>query len=197
MAGFVRFESTGNQWPLLAGFGILALFIGGLFLLFPHQSLRVMLSLAGILGLVLGVILLLSAAKMIQDGTPAFLVALIPGICAMVFGVVAFLNPGLIAAFIAVILGFACLIAGLGAAGAGILQEGPALRRLGTLAAGFLLAAIGLLVLLDPQEGTALALQLLGLLLAAAGIILLALGIRARYTRDPLENPEYRVIEEK
>ncbi|MDD1667334.1 MAG: DUF308 domain-containing protein [Methanomicrobiales archaeon] len=190
-------EGPGNPRPLLLALGSLALLTGGLFLLFPRESLRVMLSLAGVLGLVLGVILLVSAARMIQDGTPAFLIALIPGICALVFGVVAFANPGLIVAFIAVILGFACIIAGLGAAGAGIFQEGPALRRLGTLAAGFLLAAIGLLVLLDPRGGTVLALQLAGLLIAAAGVILLALGIRARYTRNPLENPEYRVIEEK
>jgi uncharacterized membrane protein HdeD (DUF308 family) len=197
MAVMFQVEGTGSSWPLLLALGSLALLTGALLLLFPHQSLRVMLSLAGVLGLVVGVILLVSAAKMIQDGTPVFLIALIPGICALVFGVVAFLNPGLIVAFIAVILGFACIIAGLAAAGAGLVQEAPPLRRLLSFAAGCLLVAIGLLVLLDPRGGTALALQLAGLLLAAAGVILLALGIRARYTRNPLEHPEYRVIEEK
>jgi uncharacterized membrane protein HdeD (DUF308 family) len=197
MAVMFQVEGTGSSWPLLVGLGALALLTGALLLLFPRESLRLMLSLAGLLGLVLGVILLAGAAKMVLDGSPAFLVALIPGICALVFGVVAFLNPGLIVAFIAVILGFACIIAGLAAAGAGLVPDAPPLQRLLSFAAGCLLVAIGLLVLLDPRGGTALALQLAGLLIAAAGVILLALGIRARYTRNPLEHPEYRVIEEK
>ena len=50
--------------------------------------------------------------------------------------------------------------------------------------AGFLLNFLSAFVII----------RLLGLVL---GVILLALGIRARYTRNPLENPEYRVIEEK
>ena len=58
MAGFIRIESTDNAWPLLAGFGILAILLGALLLFFPLQSLRLMLSLFGILSIVIGLILL-------------------------------------------------------------------------------------------------------------------------------------------
>jgi uncharacterized membrane protein HdeD (DUF308 family) len=197
MVGFIRVESTGGSWPLLAGFGVLALFIGGILLFFPLQSLRLMLSLLGIASLVIGLVLLAGAAKMLGDGTPFFLVALIPGTCALVLGVVVFVNPGLVGAFIALVLGFACLIGGLIAAGAGIFQEASPFRRVMAFASGILLAAIGLLVLLDPQGAAELAVRLAGLLIAALGAVLLAMGIRARMQpENPLEHPEYRVIEE-
>ena len=197
MAGFIRVGSTDNAWPLLAGLGLFAILLGALLLFFPLQSLRFMLSLLGILSLVIGLILIVGAAKMLRDGTSFFLIALIPGICALVLGVVVFTNPGLVEAFLALIFGFGCLIAGLSAAGAGIFQEGPAIRRILSFASGCLLAGIGILVLLDPQGAAELALRLAGLLLAAAGVFLIAEGIRQRGQRDPLENPEYRVLEER
>ena len=197
MAHFIRVESTDSAWPLLAGLGLLALLLGALLLFFPVQSLRLMLSLFGILSLIIGLILLFAAAKMLQDGTSLFLIALIPGICALVLGLAVFTNPGLVEAFLAVIFGFGCLVAGIAAAGAGIFQEAPPLRRIMTLLTGFLLAAIGILVLLDPQGAAELALRLAGLLLAAAGVFLIVEGIRQRGQRDPLENPEYRVLEER
>jgi Short repeat of unknown function (DUF308) len=197
MAGFVRFESAVSPWPLLVGLGFLALLVGGLLLLFPRQSLRLIFSLFGILCILAGLALLAGAARMVYTGSMTFLIALIPGICALVLGAVVFTNPGLVEAFFALILGFACLVAGLVAAGAGIFQEASPLQRLLTFASGFLLAAIGLLVLLDPQGAAELAVRLAGLLLTTGGVILLALGIRARSTRNPLENPEYRIIEER
>jgi uncharacterized membrane protein HdeD (DUF308 family) len=196
MAGFIQIGSTGNPWPLLAGLGLAALFIGGLLLLFPLQSLRLIFSLFGIVSLLTGFILLAQAAKMVQAGSMAFLVALIPAICALVLGAVVFTNPGLVEAFFAMILGFACLIAGLVAAGAGIFHEAPRLMRILSLASGFLLAGIGFMFLIDPQGAAGFALQVAGLLLAAGGVVLLAMGIRARYQRNPLENPEFRVIDE-
>jgi hypothetical protein len=196
MAGFIRVESTGGSWPLFVGLGLLTLLAGGVLLVFPQQSLRLIFSLFGIMSLLIGVILLVAAVQMARDGTGAFLIALIPGICFLVFGMVVFTNPGLVEAFVAVILGFACLIAGLIAAGAGIFQEEPPLRRILAMVSGGILALIGVLVLLDPEGAAGLAVRLAGLLFAAAGVFLIAEGIRARYTRNPLENPEYRVLEE-
>jgi uncharacterized membrane protein HdeD (DUF308 family) len=195
MPGFYV-ESTGTPWPILLVLGTIAFVLGVILLLFPLQSLWLMLFLAGILALVLGVILLATAARLARDGTSAFLAPLVPGICSVVFAVVVFLNPGLILAFAALILGFVFLAGGIVAAGAGIVQEAPPLRRIGSFAAGCLLAALGLLVLLHPVGTAEITLRLAGLLVAAAGIILLAMGIRGRVTRDPLENPEYRVIDE-
>lgn len=156
-----------------------------------------MLTLAGVLALLLGVILLAVSAKLLLDGTAAFLIPLVPGICALAFGAAAFLNPGLIVAFMAVILGFACLAGGLVTAGAGIFRQAHIMQRILTFASGFLLAALGVLVLLCPQGAAGLTIRLAGLILAAAGVTLLAEGIRSRPARDPLEDPEFRVIEER
>jgi len=197
MAGFIRVESAGNFRAAFLALGIVALLAGIILFLFPAQSLWLMLTFAGILGVVLGAILLAGAAKMAMEGTPAFLLPLVAGACAMVFGALVFLNPGLIGAFFAVILGFACLVLGLAAAGAGLFRGPPLHRALG-FAGGCLLAGLGVLILLHPQGAAGLAVRLGGLLIAAAGSILLALGITAgRPKKDPLGNPEFRVIEER
>jgi uncharacterized membrane protein HdeD (DUF308 family) len=197
MAGFIRVESAGNFRGVFLALGIPALLVGTILILFPVQSLWLMLTFAGILLLVLGAILLAGAAKMVMEGTPAFLLPLIAGSCAMVFGALVFLNPGLIGAFFAVILGFACLVSGLAAAGTGLFRGSPLHRAL-MFAGGCLLAGLGVLMLLHPQGAAELTVRLGGLLIAAAGLVLLALGITTgRPKKDPLENPEFRVIEER
>jgi len=198
MAGFIRVESAGNSRAALFALGIPALLVGIILVLFPAQSLWLMLTFAGVLGLVLGVALLAGAARMVMEGTPFFLLPLIAGTCAVVFGALVFLNPGLIGAFFAVILGFACLVSGLAAAGTGLFRGSSLLHRALIFAGGCLLAGLGVLILLHPQGTAELTVRLGGFLIAAAGIVLLALGITTgKPKKDPLENPEFRVIEER
>jgi len=190
-------ETTGAPSPVFIVVGTVAFLIGVILLLFPLQSLWFMLTIAGILALVAGIILLAMAARLARHGTGSFLAPLIPGICAVVFAAVIFLNPGLVLAFAALVLGFLFLAGGIIAAGTGIVRAGPLPGRIGTFAAGCLLAALGLLVLLHPAGAAEITIRLAGLFIAAAGIILLARGIRDRSPKNPLENPEYRVIEER
>ena len=197
MPGFIHVGTSGTPWPILIVPGTLAFVTGVILLLFPLPSLWFMLTLAGILALVAGIILLATAARLAQDGTGSFLAPLIPGICAVVFAIVIFLNPGLVLAFAALVFGFLFLAGGIIAAGTGIVRQGPAFHRVLAFLAGCLLAALGLLVLLHPVGAAEITIRLAGLLVAAMGIILLSMGIRGRVARDPLEHPEYRVIEER
>ncbi len=196
MPGF-SVETTGTPWPVLIVPGTAAFVTGVSLLLFPLQSLRFMLTLAGILALAAGILLLATAARLAQNGTGSFLAPLIPGTCAVVFAAVIFLNPDLVLAFAALIFGLLLLAGGVIAAGTGIMKPGATSHRALTLIAGCLFAALGLLVLLHPAGAAEITIRVAGLLMALAGIVLLAMGIRGRVARDPLEYPEYRVIEEK
>jgi uncharacterized membrane protein HdeD (DUF308 family) len=196
MPGFFV-ETRGNSWPVFIVMGTIAFILGVILFLFPLPSLRFMLILAGILALVLGIILLATAVRVARDGTGSFLAPLIPGVCALVFAAVVFLNPGLVLAFAALVLGFLFLAGGLVAAGSAFLQAESLPRRIGTFAAGLLLAALGILILLHPAGAAEITIRLAGLLVAAIGILLLATGIGNRAERNPLEEPEYRVIEER
>jgi len=182
--------SNPRNIPLASGIaaGIAAIFLGSLFLFFPGHSLRIIIYLTGAAAIILGILLLALAWKLARSGTPAFALPVIFGICAIVIGIVSWLNPGIIGAFIAVLFAFACLAGGLGMAFVAMYLAISPLRKILIAAGGMTIAIIGILTLFYPQLSTTVILQLIGFFLMGTGVIVLAEVVTVWWRKKPWEN---------
>ena len=180
--------SNPRHIPLVSGIaaGIAAILLGSLFLFFPEISLRIIIYLTGAAAFILGILLFALAWKLARSGTPAFAVPVIFGVCAIVIGIVSWLNPGIIGAFMAVIFAFACLVGGLGMAFVAVYMAISPLRKVLIATGGMTVAIIGILTLFYPQLSATVILQLVGFFLMGTGVIVLAYVVTVwRRERSP------------
>ncbi|HIH27371.1 MAG TPA: hypothetical protein HA256_05235, partial [Methanoregulaceae archaeon] len=121
-----------------------------------------------------------------------FLVPLSLGILALLIAVLSLLCTGCVAAFIAVLIGAACLLLGLGWVVTAGLQPVPGGRRLVTVIGGIILAALGVLIMLHAQLTLPVIFQIIGAFLIAAGAVS-AIGGLVLWRRE--RSPDPRVID--
>ena len=166
-----RVLCTTGSWKTPFTLGIIGLLLGGIFFLFPDLSLTLVIYLFAVIALLIGIILLAAAAFLARGSGGSFAVPLVLGVIAVILAVYSFLNPESTATFIAIVIGAGCIIAGLIGAFTALFQPAPAIRRALLAAGGFLLAGLGMIILLFLQRSVVLIFQLLGVFLMAAGAV--------------------------
>lgn len=173
-----------GSWKPLLVTGIIFLFLGGILFVFPGESLRIAIFLAGVLAFMAGIGLFIGAWILSRSGGMLFVVPLILGICAVLLGAVSFTDPGTIGAFAAVLLGILMVVAGLSGTISAVFHPGSGIRRLVSAAGGVVLAALGVLILLSPRLSGLVIVRIIGGVMIAVGVIALAgsvmLAIRER-----------------
>ncbi|NYT16648.1 MAG: hypothetical protein GKC06_01390 [Methanomicrobiales archaeon] len=170
MASHCVLCATGS-WKLPLVIGILAIIVGSLLLLFPSRSVEFILAIFGVIAFVIGLLLFWSAWTIRRAGSAAFAAPLILGILALVLALVAFFNPDLIRAFLAVIFAFFCIIGGLLMLAAAFSWWASAARRILMGGGGIILAAIGILILFSPYISAPLVMEMIGLFFLASGLV--------------------------
>jgi uncharacterized membrane protein HdeD (DUF308 family) len=170
MASYRMLCTTGS-WKSPFTLGIIGLLIGGIFFLFPDLSLTLVIYLFAVIALLIGIILLAAAAFLAKGSGGFFAVPLVLGVIAVILAVYSFLNPESTATFIAIVIGAGCIIAGLIGAFNALFQPAPAIRRALLAAGGFLLAGLGMIILLFLQRSVVLIFQLVGAFLMVAGAV--------------------------
>jgi hypothetical protein len=166
-----RMRWTTGSWKTPFTLGVIGLVLGGIFFLFPDLSLTLVIYLFAVIALLIGIILLAAAAFFARGSGGFFAVPLVLGVIAVILAVYSFLNPESTATFIAIVIGAGCIIAGLIGAFTALFQPAPAIRRALLAAGGFLLAGLGMIILLFLQRSVVLIFQLLGAFLVAAGAV--------------------------
>lgn len=160
-----------GSWKIPLAVGVLAIIAGSLLILFPARSVELILAVFGLISLVIGLLLFGSAWTIRRSGSRAFAAPLILGILALVLALVAFLNPDLIRAFLAVIFAFFCIIGGLLMLAAAFSWWASAPRRILMGGGGIVLVAIGVLILFSPYITAPLVVELIGLFFLVSGLV--------------------------
>jgi uncharacterized membrane protein HdeD (DUF308 family) len=170
MPSFCVVRPTGS-WKFPLVLGIIALIIGALLFFFPGQSLWFIIYLFGFIAIIIAIVLFASAWGMSRAGGGFFVAPLILGILALILGLVSFLNPGIIGAFVAVLFSLLAIIAGLGLLFSAMFGGQPGAIRLLAAAGGIILAAIGISILFSTEVTAQVIVQLIGLFFIGAGAI--------------------------
>jgi uncharacterized membrane protein HdeD (DUF308 family) len=195
MASYCMLCTTGS-WKFPLTLGIIGLLIGGIFFLFPDLSLTLVIYLFAVIALLAGIILLTAAAFLAKGSGGFFAVPLVLGVIAIIMAVYSFLNPESTATFIAVVIGAGCIIAGLIGAFTALFQPAPVIRKALLAAGGFLLAGLGMVILIFLQRSVILIFQLLGAFLFVAGTVAVigavVLWLRGRSCEPCVIDAEFR-----
>lgn len=171
---FVCRMNPGGSWRFPVALGILGVVIGVLLLLFPEQAIRITIYLFGLLAILIAVILFAVAYGMSRGGGAVAAVPAIIGIVFLIFGLVSFINPEIVGAFMAVLFSLLAIIAGFGLLFSSVFSGRPAAMRILTAAGGIFLAAIGISILFSTEATSQFIVQLIGALFIASGVIALA-----------------------
>lgn len=183
---------TAGSWKFPIMLGIVGMVVGSILLFFPDLALHILTLLFALIALLVAVILVAFALFISRGSGGFFLVPLSLGILALLIAVGSLLYPGLVGALIAVLIGAACLIAGLGGAFTAGLQPGPGARRLLVAVGGIILTVLGILILLYRELTLVLIFQLVGAFLIVAGAVAV-LGAVVLWWRE--RPPDPRVID--
>ena len=185
--------STAGSWKFPTVLGIIGLLIGAIFLFFPHLSLTLVIYLFAAIALIAGILLLAAAAFLAKGSGGFFAVPLVLGVIAVILAVYSFLNPESTATFIAIVIGAGCIIMGLIGAFTALFQPAPAFRKALLAVGGFVLAGLGIIILLFLQRSVLLIFQLLGAFLLIAGAVALigaAVIMLRRKPNEPGRRPD-------
>jgi uncharacterized membrane protein HdeD (DUF308 family) len=191
MASYRMLWTTGS-WKSPFTLGIIGLLLGGIFFLFPDLSLTLVIYLFAVIALLIGIILLAAAAFLAKGNGGFFAVPLVLGVIAVILAVYSFLNPESTATFIAIVIGAGCIIGGLIGAFTALFQPAPAIRRALLAVGGFLLAGLGMIILLFLQRSVVLIFQLLGAFMMVAGAVAI-IGAFVMWWKGQSDDP--RVID--
>lgn len=187
MAYWMACGSESWKPPLVAG--VIFLVLGGLLFFFPEGSLRLFVFLFGVLAFIAGIGLFIGAWVLSRSGGMFFVVPLILGVCAVLLGILSFTDPGLIAAFAAVLLGLLMIIGGLAGAFSAITRPGSGARRALGLIGGILIALLGFLILFWPRLSSIAIVRIIGAVIMIAGVCALIgsiiLALRERSCAPP------------
>jgi uncharacterized membrane protein HdeD (DUF308 family) len=186
---FVCRMNPGGSWRFPVALGILGVVIGILLILFPEQAIRITIYLFGLLAIIIAVILFAVAYGMSRGGGAVAAVPAIIGIVFLIFGLVSFVNPGIIGAFMAVLFSLLVIIAGFGLLFSSVFAVRPAAMRILVAAGGIFLAAIGISILFSTEATSQFIVQLVGAFFIASGVVSLigALLMRGRQEKTDWE----------
>lgn len=152
---------------VMAGTGVIA---GLLLLIFPQQSLNVITYTIGAVALIYGVFKLISYFRN-RGHSPLFTWELILGIILLGIGIFSFTNPGGIFALLPIVLGILVLVEGISK-----IQRAMMLRRyqyqrwIGALLTGVVIAALGVVLIINPFGALVVTVRVMGVLLIIDGV---------------------------
>jgi uncharacterized membrane protein HdeD (DUF308 family) len=158
--------------------GLVGVFIGILAVVWPGITLAVLVGIFGMYALLDGVINLVLGLSRRRDGR-SWAHAL-QGVAGIVAGVLAFLWPGVTALVLVVFIGAWAIVTGVLEIAAAIRLRKEIKGEWLLALSGIMSALFGVLVLAFPGAGAVAIAWLLGIYAAAAGIVLVALGVRLR-----------------
>jgi uncharacterized membrane protein HdeD (DUF308 family) len=186
---------TPGRWKVLLAPGSIALILGLLILLFPSESLRVVVYILGAIALLAGIGLIAGAWALSRAGARTFAVSLVMGFAALLIGIITILEPDLVESSLAVVFGALLLLAGLGAAING--WSGAASGWQGLLAAigGCAVAVIGVIIIFTPDLSARVVVQVLGGLLFAIGVVVCLAALAMRWREGRQVQDGFRRIE--
>ncbi|MDD1714655.1 MAG: DUF308 domain-containing protein [Methanoregulaceae archaeon] len=191
---FVCRMNPGGSWRFPVALGILGVVIGVLLILFPEQAIRITIYLFGLVAIIIAVILFAIAYGMSRGGGAVAAVPAIIGIVFLIFGLVSFVNPGIIGAFMAVLFSILAIIAGFGLLFSSVFTVRPAAMKILVAAGGIFLAAIGISILFSTQATSLFIVQLAGAFFIASGVISLVGALLMRGGRQ--EEMTYQRLDE-
>ncbi len=158
----------GAMWGLMLLRGAVSVILGIMLLAWPDKSAEAFIMLFGLFAILTGLLGLIAAAwvRRYVWGVP-----LTGGILTVVIGLVAFLWPGLTAAMLVMLVAVWAIVFGLLEiiAGAAI-PTGEPLRAL-VMGIGLFTVALGVLLLVDPSAGIAVASVLVGFYFIVGGVL--------------------------
>lgn len=190
---FVCRMNPGGSWRFPVALGILGVVVGILLILFPEQAIRITIYLFGLFAILIAVILFAVAYGMFRGGGAVAAVPAIIGIVFLIFGLVSFVNPGIIGAFMAVLFSLLAIVAGFGLLFSSVFTVRPAVMKILVAAGGIFLAAIGISILFSTQATSQFIVQLVGAFFIASGVISL---IGALVMRGRQEEMTYQRLDE-
>jgi uncharacterized membrane protein HdeD (DUF308 family) len=183
---FVCRMNPGGSWRFPVAIGILGVVIGVLLILFPEQAIRITIYLFGLVAIIIAVILFAVAYGMSRGGGAVAAVPAIIGIVFLIFGLVSFVNPGIIGAFMAVLFSLLAIIAGFGLLFSSVFTVRPVAMKILVAAGGIFLAAIGISILFSTQATSQFIVQLVGAFFIASGVISLIGALLMRGRREEM-----------
>jgi uncharacterized membrane protein HdeD (DUF308 family) len=183
---FVCRMNPGGSWRFPVAIGILGVVIGVLLILFPEQAIRTTIYLFGLVAIIIAVILFAVAYGMSRGGGAVAAVPAIIGIVFLIFGLVSFVNPGIIGAFMAVLFSLLAIIAGFGLLFSSVFTVRPVAMKILVAAGGIFLAAIGISILFSTQATSQFIVQLVGAFFIASGVISLIGALLMRGRREEM-----------
>lgn len=196
MVSYCMLCTTGS-WKFPAAVGIIGVLIGGIFLLFPSLSLTLAIYLFAVIALLSGIALLAGAAFLARGGSGVCSVPLVLGVIAVILAVYSFLSPEKVAGLFAIVIGLACLLAGMVSALTALSQPAPVARKALVAGGGVLLAGLGIFFLVSLGQSMILVFQVLGGFLVIAGAVALAGAVilwrRGRSCEPGVIDAEYRI----
>ncbi len=181
---------TTRSWQHPLATGIISVLLGILFVTEPALTLRIALYSLGILALAAGVLFITGAVFFSRGSGPLMPLLLAMGIFALVVALLAFLQPDLLGGVLAIIAAAVLIIGGLIMAATGLFQGVTAVRKALMVLGGFVLVILGLLFVFHAGMTATLILQMLGLFLLAAGMVLVAAAV-VLYWQEQKHEPEY------
>jgi uncharacterized membrane protein HdeD (DUF308 family) len=158
--------------------GLVGVFIGILAVVWPGITLAVLVGIFGMYALLDGVINLVSGLRKGAHGRSW--VHALQGVTGIVAGVLAFLWPGVTALVLVLFIGAWAIVTGVLEIVAAIRLRREIKGEWLLALSGIMSALFGVLVLAFPGAGAVAIAWLLGIYAAAAGIVLVALGVRLR-----------------
>ncbi len=174
----VAVQVTDVKWGALVLLGLLAVVFGLLIVLFPAISATVLIELIGIFIIVLSFAVLMIAAVS-PGGWKASMLLAILGIIGFFFGIVTILSPVVMGTVIFTLVGIALFVAGLFGIIFAITEKYMTHRGIYALQ-GIISLVCGLLIIILPIVGAALALVFIGAYFVFWGILSIILGYSIR-----------------
>jgi uncharacterized membrane protein HdeD (DUF308 family) len=174
----VDLQVTNVKWGVLVLLGLLAVVFGLLIVLFPGISATVLIELIGIFIIVLSFGVLMIAAVSPGGWKESALLAIL-GIIGFFFGIVTIISPVVMGAVIFTLVGIALFIAGLFGIILAATEKYMTHRGIYALQ-GIISLICGLLIIILPIVGAALALVFIGAYFVFWGILSIILGYSIR-----------------
>jgi uncharacterized membrane protein HdeD (DUF308 family) len=190
---FICRMNPGGSWRFPVALGILGVVIGVLLIIFPDQAIRITIYLFGLFAIIIALILFAVAYGMSRGGGAIAAIPVIVGIVFLIFGLVSFVNPGIIGAFMAVLFSLLAIIAGFGLLFSSVFTVRPAVMKILVAAGGIFLAAIGISILFSTEATSQFIVQLIGAFFIASGLISV---IGALLMRGRKEKTDWERIDE-
>lgn len=186
---------SSGSWKFLLVPGILAALIGFVILVFPAETLRILVYLLGGIALLVGIALIAGAWSASRAGGRMFAVSLVMGIAALLIGIIAVFEPATVESSLAILFGALLLVAGIGAAFNGWSRSVSGSQGFLSAIGGIAVAILGIFIILSPGFSARLLVQIIGAFFLVVGIVICLVALVLRSRKGTSVQEEFRVIE--